>query len=60
MNTVERDRRLAEIAKKMKTAKGKQLEALNREVDRLIGFDSGDDHYDPERDADWQIANRGG
>jgi hypothetical protein len=48
--------RLAEIAEKMKTAKGKALDALVAEVDKIIGFETGDAEYNaravPEQNAD--------
>jgi predicted transcriptional regulator len=52
--------KLDDIARRMKTAKtDKQKEALQKELDAAIGYDSGDDRYDPERDAQWVIKNRG-
>lgn len=47
-----------EIAKRITKARGKELERLNRELDRLIGFESGDDKYDPEADGAWERGNR--
>lgn len=52
--------KLDDIAKRMKTAKTQaQKDALTKELDEAIGYDSGDDRYDPERDAQWVIKNRG-
>jgi predicted Mrr-cat superfamily restriction endonuclease len=46
------------IAAKMKTAKGKELDALVAEVDKIIGFQTGDDQYDPEKDGAWESARK--
>lgn len=52
--------KLEEIAKRMKSAKTQaQKDALQKELDQAIGYDSGDDRYDPERDAQWVIKTRG-
>lgn len=50
MTPLEQARRLAEIAEKMKTARGKQLDALVAEVDQIIGFDTGDAQYEAVRE----------
>jgi hypothetical protein len=46
------EQRLADIAKRMKTAKGKELDRLTKEIDIIIGFEEVEP--DPERDAEWQ------
>lgn len=52
--------KLDDIARRMKLAKTeKQKEALQKELDAAIGYDDGDARYDPERDAQWVIKNRG-
>lgn len=51
-------KRLDELAERMKTAKGAALDAIVAEVDKVIGFDAGDDKYNPEADAAWEIQNR--
>lgn len=40
--TAEKKKRLDDIARRMKGAKGKELDALTAEVDQVIGFDTGD------------------
>jgi hypothetical protein len=55
---IERKQRLDTIAKQMKTAKGAELDKLTAEVDRIIGFDSGDKEYDPEADGAWEAAKK--
>lgn len=56
--TKEQKLRLDKIGSLMKTAKGKRLEALLAEVDKIIGFDPGDDQYDAERDASWTRSQK--
>lgn len=52
--------KLDDIARRMKLAKTeKQREALQKELDTAIGYDSGDDRYDSERDAQWVLKTRG-
>jgi hypothetical protein len=41
-----REQRLNDIAERMKTAKGKELDKLVAEVDAAIGFDDGDEEND--------------
>lgn len=59
MTSTEQKQRLEAIAVKMKKAKGEELDALVAEIDRLIGFDTGDDRQDSERDANWQMKQHG-
>lgn len=52
--------KLDDIARRMVTAKTqKQKDALQKELDAAIGYDSGDDRYDPEALAAWELKNRG-
>lgn len=60
MNEKTTKEKLEEIAKRMKSAKTQaQKDALQKELDKVIGYDSGDDRYDPERDAQWVLKHRG-
>lgn len=57
MSPQEQKKKLDDIAKRMKTAKGKELDALVAEIDRVIGFDTGDSKYDPEALGAWETKN---
>lgn len=51
MDTATMRQRLGELALKMKTAKGKELDRLVAEVDTIIGFDNGDEDYEKAKAA---------
>lgn len=61
MTPKEQKTRLAELGERMKKAKGKELDEITAEVDRIIGFDAGDDEYEAnkERIGAWEKGRRG-
>ena len=57
--TPDQRRRLNELGEKMKTARGKALDAITAEVDSIIGHENPRDR-DPEAEAEFQARWKAG